>query len=624
MANSAPPRFARRKVGSRPLGLDRWEFTVWAPGRKRVSVRLAAPEGREVDLRPDERGYWQGRVDAVGPGTRYFYVLDGSLERPDPASHFQPLGVHGPSELVDQASFAWEDAGWKGLTPRRMILYELHVGTFTLAGTFEAVLSRLDDLCDLGVNALSLMPVAQFPGERNWGYDGTFPFAVQSTYGGPDGLKTLVNACHRRGLAVVLDVVYNHLGPEGNYLADFGPYFTDRYRTFWGPAVNFDQAGSDEVRNYFFENALHWLETYHCDALRLDAVHAIHDESASPFLRELAEVVDRAAAGEGRPLNLIAESDLNDARIITPRSRGGFGIHAQLDDDFHHSLHVLLTGERSGYYVDFGGTLKLAKSLREGYVFTGEYSAFRGRRHGNSAAGRPARQFVVFSQNHDQVGNRLKGERLSVLAPPEALKAAAAAVLLSPHLPLLFMGEEYGETAPFLFFVHFGDPGLVEAVRKGRASEFAAFNWEERPPDPQAEATFLKSRLDWDKRGEGAGRRLLDFYRELIRLRTSIPALSRLEVRSLEVTVPRDGRTLVTRRWSGRSEVLVLLNFGAEPSRVSVRLPRGRWRLVLDSQDPAWSGPGSGLPRTLAGPTRLTLGPFAVALYERHGRRAGR
>jgi maltooligosyltrehalose trehalohydrolase len=436
-------------------------FTVWAPARRRVELKLtphpldgkvgAGQEGLiEMEL-PGESaeaketaGYWQLTVPDIQPGTRYFFQLDGSVTRPDPASNFQPEGVHGPSEVIDHGQFQWKDEKWKGIGLKDMIIYELHVGTFTPEGTFSAAIGRLSDLKELGINAVEIMPVAQFPGDRNWGYDGVYPYAVQNSYGGPDKLKELVNASHRAGLAVVLDVVYNHLGPEGNYLRDFGPYFTDKYQTPWGQAINFDGPYSDPVREFFIENALYWFRDYHIDALRLDALHAVFDMSAKHFLRELSERVAEFSKENGRRFYLVAESDLNDVRLIKPRSRGGYGLDAQWSDDFHHSLHALLTGEKKGYYQDFGSVRNLAKVFREGFVYTGQYSEHRKRRHGSKPKHRKARQFVVCIQNHDQVGNRMYGKRLSQLVGFESLKLAAGTVILSPYIPHLFMGEEYG------------------------------------------------------------------------------------------------------------------------------------------------------------------------------------
>ncbi|MEJ2683739.1 MAG: malto-oligosyltrehalose trehalohydrolase [Candidatus Sulfobium sp.] len=400
------------QVGAHYLGEGRCRFTVWAPFTEKVSVHVVAPADRLIRMEKDDRGYWEVTTSGVFPGTQYFYRLDAETERPDPASHLQAGGVHGPSEVVDQGSFPWKDGARKDIPVGQMIIYELHVGTFTPEGTFDAVIPRLDELYSMGTNAIELMPIAQFPGERNWGYDGVYPYAVQKSYGGPEGLKRLVDACHSRGMAVILDVVYNHLGPEGNYLRDFGPYFTEKYNTPWGEAINFDDAYSDEVRNFFIENALYWFRHFHMDGLRLDAIHAIYDMSAIPFLRELAGSVAGFSAEEGRSCHLIAESDRNDSTVIHPGEQGGYGMDAQWNDDFHHALHTLLTGEKTGYYIDFGMTDHLVKAYREGFVYSGQYSGYRKRRQGNSAADRPSSQFVLFAQNHDQIGNRMLGERL--------------------------------------------------------------------------------------------------------------------------------------------------------------------------------------------------------------------
>ena len=408
---------------------------------------------------------------------------------------FSLRGVHGPSEIIDPR-FPWEDDSWNGLPLSKYLLYELHVGAFTPDGTFKAIIPYLDYLLNLGITAVEIMPVAQFPGSRNWGYDGVYPYAAQNSYGGPDALKRLINACHLRGMAVVLDVVYNHLGPEGNYLWDFGPYFTDKYKTPWGPAINLDGPFSDEVRKFFIENALHWVTDFHIDALRVDAVHGMLDFSARHFLEELADVVHEQGERLARRVYVMSEGDLNDSRIIRSRDVGGYGLDAQWNDDFHHALHALLTHERSGYYGDFGELRHMIKALRDGFVYSGEYSAYRKRRHGNQSADLPARRFVVFCQNHDQVGNCAMGARLTQLVTMEGLKLAAGTVLLSPFIPLLFMGEEYGETSPFPYFVSHSDQSLVEAVRKGRREEFKAFEWPGEPPDPQAESTFMSAKVD--------------------------------------------------------------------------------------------------------------------------------
>jgi maltooligosyltrehalose trehalohydrolase len=571
-------------------------FLVWAPSAGAAGVLLQLDGKPAVPMTAQAAGYYRLELDGVGAGTRYRYIVNGAA-RPDPASRFQPEGVHGPSEVVD-ARFAWTDGDWINPPLEHYIIYELHAGTFSAAGGFEGVIPRLPYLKYLGITAIEIMPVAQFPGGRNWGYDGVFPFAAQSTYGGPAGFQRLVDAAHREGLAVVLDVVYNHLGPEGNYLRDFGPYFTDRYKTPWGDALNFDGPDSDAVRRFFIESAQYWVTDCHVDALRLDAIHAIVDPSARPFVQELAAAVAQRAY-------VIAESDLNDVRVIRPAESGGLGCDALWNDNFHHSLHVLLTGERDGYYEDFGGVAELAKAYSEGFVYTGQYSPFRRRRYGNSSRGIPGERFVVCIQNHDQIGNRPSGDRLTAQLDFESLKLAAGALLFSANLPLLFMGEEYGETAPFLYFTSHGDAALVEAVRKGRQEEFAAFAWQGEVPDPQAEETFLRCRLTPENRWTASQRLLHEFYRELIGIRKHTPALSRLAMERCEAT-PLGDAALLVRRWFVASQVLLLLNFSDGCQSVTFACAEGPWTKLVSSSDARWNGGGE-LPLALASPGEYTL-----------------
>ena len=581
---------------------------------------MLGPREQLIPLEPRERGYFVTIVNHAAPGWRYLYRLDGGEEWPDPASRFQPEGVHGPSQVIDP-DFEWHDRDWPAPPLERYVIYELHTGTFSADGTFEGIIPHLDTLRELGVTAVELMPVAQFPGTRNWGYDGAYPFAAQNSYGGPDGLRRLVDACHGRGLAVALDVVYNHLGPEGNYFRKFSEdYFTERYKTPWGDAINFDGPGSDEVRSYFIENALYWTGDCHIDALRLDAAHAIKDFSALPFLEQLGERVHALARREGRRIQVIAESDLNDARLIQPRERGGLGLDAQWSDDFHHALHALLTGERSGYYEDFGGVEQLAKALTEGYVYTGEYSSFRGCSHGRPTTGIAGERFIVCSQNHDQVGNRMLGERLWALAP-DAARVAAGLVLLAPFVPLLFMGEEYGETAPFQYFTSHTDAELVAAVRRGRAEEFAAFAWSGEVPDPHSETTFEQSKLNHGLRAAAPHREMLELYRELIALRTRVPALARLDREKMDVRVLGDqgsGRALMLRRWTEESEAAVIYNLGGAADAVEVTLPAGRWRMLLDSADESNVRNNGNTRADLESrgqPVQLALAPYSFFLY---------
>ena len=590
-------------LGAIYLGDGRCRFCVWAPSVQKVEARIVAPPERIVLLEKGGHGYHQAVVEGVEPSSLYVYRLDDAKQRPDPASRFQPQGAHGPSQVVNP-QFAWKDDDWCGLPLEDYIIYELHVGTFTPEGTFDAIVPHLDELRDLGVTAIELMPVAQFPGNRNWGYDGVFPFAVQNSYGGPKGLKRLINACHQQGLAVVLDVVYNHLGPEGNSLGDFGPYFTERYRTPWGAAINFDGPHSDEVKEFFTENALYWITEFHIDALRLDALHAILDLSARPFLEELATAVHERAERIGRRVYLIAESDLNDTKLIRSQELGGYGLDAQWNDDFHHALHTLLTGEREGYYQDFGKLAHLAKAFAEGYVYSGQYSTYRRRRHGNSSKLLAALKFVVCSQNHDQIGNRAVGDRLSSQLPWDALKVIRTVVLLSPNVPLLFMGEEYGETAPFQYFVEHGDPDLVEAVRQGRKREFAHFGWDpEDIPDPQDPATFERSRLNRDRLNDQQTA-LLRWSKALIQLRKEEPSLGAADgtTRQHRVWMYEQEQVLVIHRWSQRgSAALLIFGFNKGPVTVKVNEPQGSWNLRLASVDKEFGGTGrDSIPACLA------------------------
>ena len=615
----------RLPLGATPLGNGHYAFNVWAPAARTVELQLRGRQPQRVPLERDELGYFATVVEEVEAGTPYEFLLDGERRRPDPASRWQPQGVHGASCVFDPAH-TWAAREWHGIPLEDYVIYELHVGTFTREGTFEAVIPHLDALRDLGITAVELMPIAQFPGSRNWGYDGVLPYAAQDSYGGPRGLQTLVDACHRRGMAVILDVVYNHLGPEGNHLADFGPYFTDRYQTPWGRALNFDGPGSDEVRRFFIDNALYWVTDFHVDALRLDAVHAILDLSAVHFLEELTERVKERGRRLNRRVYLIAESDLNDPRLIRPTQAGGYGLDAQWSDDFHHALHALLTGEKTGYYADFGKVAHLARAFETPYVYARDRSRYRERRHGRPVGDAPGQRFVVCAQNHDQVGNRMLGERLTRLASFEELKLAAAAVILSPYVPLLFMGEEYGETAPFPYFISHLDPALVEAVRNGRRQEFAAFRWAGEPPDPQSLATFESAILDHSLRERPQHAELHTFYRELIRLRRELPPLRRLDRDAIDVAAserfegerptreflapPRIGEShsepagydhkkglLVLRRAEG-DEVALLFHFGDAPGSFAdpIPLPEGNWMRLLDSSDPRWAGPGGGLP----------------------------
>ncbi|MCW2572848.1 MAG: treZ [Frankiales bacterium] len=525
-------------------------FAVWAPRPDHVELDLA---GERHPMTRDDDGWWHTNL-SVGPGTDYAFALDGGPPRPDPRSPWQPAGVHGPSRGVDHSAFAWTDEDWRGVPLAGAVLYELHVGTFTEEGTFDAAIERLGHLAELGVSAVELLPCNAFDGRWGWGYDGVAWFAVHEPYGGPDGLKRFVDACHGCGIGVVMDVVYNHLGPAGNYLPEFGPYLTEAHATPWGPAVNLDQPGSDEVRRFIVDNALMWLRDYHLDGLRLDAVHALVDDRAVPLLEELSVAVDALGAHVGKPLWLVAESDLNDPRLVLPREAGGSGLHGQWVDDVHHALHALLTGERAGYYVDFGSLPTLAKALTSVFVHDGAWSSFRGRSHGRPVPPTtPGHRFVAYLQDHDQVGNRAAGDRISATLSDGLLMIGAALVLTSPYTPMLWMGEEWGARTPWQFFSdHEGQLG--EAVRDGRRREFASHGWaehssEESPvPDPQSPATFAASKLDWKEPQGDRGARLLAWTRDLIALRRRRPDLSDGRREQVQVTYDEEARWLVVRR----------------------------------------------------------------------------
>ncbi|MEW6296612.1 MAG: malto-oligosyltrehalose trehalohydrolase [Thermodesulfobacteriota bacterium] len=595
-------------------------FSVWAPRVHQAAVRLVSPAEATLPMERHPDGLHTVTVPDLPLTGHYYYLLDGQRLRPDPVSRFQPEGVHGPSALLDPRAFSWTDRGWRGLPLAELIIYELHVGTFTAEGTFAAVIPYLDYLRhDVGITAVELMPVAEFPGRRNWGYDGVHLYAPHSAYGGPHGLKALINACHEKGLAVILDVVYNHLGPEGNYLEEYGPYFTERYHTPWGRAVNFDGEDGREVRRYVIDNALYWVTEYHVDALRLDAIHGIFDASPTHILRELGEAVHAQGKALGRTVLVIAESDLNDNRVITDTREGGWGLDAQWSDDFHHALHALLTGERAGYYLDFGRLSHLATAITDGFVYQGQESAFRKRRHGTPSRHLPGERFVVCSQNHDQVGNRAHGDRLSALVPFAALKLAAGLVLCAPNVPLLFMGEEYGEVAPFLYFTSHSDPTLVRAVREGRRKEFAAFAWGQEVPDPQDPATFRRSLLDHHLREQGSHHALLTFYREVIALRKGSPALRNCSKEHLAVTAFAEEQALMIHRWQPHEgAVLIFASCNARPVSLRPSLPPGRWQKVLDAEERRFGGPGHGAPAPVLDPSpsaRVELPPFAFAVY---------
>ncbi|HSP39180.1 MAG TPA: malto-oligosyltrehalose trehalohydrolase [Frankiaceae bacterium] len=574
-------------------------FDVWAPAASAVEVDIAEPSkaaGRTA-LSLGDDGWWGVDVPDAAPGDDYSFRLgiDGGEPGeplPDPRSRWQPHGVDGPSRLYDDAAFTWTDDRWRGLPLAGSVLYELHVGTFTDEGTFDAAVEKLDHLVDLGVDAVELLPVNAFGGVRGWGYDGVDLFAVHDPYGGPDGLKRLVDACHARGLGVVMDVVYNHLGPAGNYLGRFGPYFTDTHVTPWGSAVNLDAPGSDGVRAFILDNARMWLRDFHIDGLRLDAVHALADERAIHVLEELAATVEQLGAQTRRPLFLIAESDLNDPKLIRSRQSGGYGLDAQWCDDVHHALWATLSGERQGYYVDFGPLAVLAKAMTKAFVHDGSYSTFRGRRHGRPATGVAAHRFVTFLQDHDQIGNRGLGDRATATLPDELLQVGAALLLLSPYTPMLFMGEEWGARTPWQFFSDQAGE-LGEAVRTGRRAEFAAHGWATGDvPDPQDPGTFQHSKLDWSEPTSQRGAALLDWYRKLLRLRRVEPDLTDPDLGNVHVSFDREtedepGSWFVLRRKS----VAIAVNLGSE--RQVIPVPGTPVRMLLTSQPGFGFGDGA-------------------------------
>ncbi len=537
------------------------EFSVWAP-HAAASVEILVPNGRTALVRGG-RGRWSADVRGLSAGVDYALSIDGGPARPDPRSAHQPVGVDGPSRWVDHGAYDWTDTDWTGLDLSRSVLYELHVGTFSERGTFHGAIDHLDHLVSLGVDAIELMPVVEFSGARGWGYDCVDLWAPHSAYGGPDSLKDLVNACHTKGLGVILDVVYNHLGPAGNFLADFGPYFDDRHHTNWGHGINVDGPGSDEVRTFIVDNALMWLRDFHIDGLRLDAVHAIVDESAVHVLEQLSAAVAALADRRGLPLWLIAESDLNAPRFVRSPRRGGYGLSASWADEWHHALHAVLTGETEGYYSDFGSLAQLSKALHQAWVYDGQYSRHRNRVHGRPPVGLSGEQFVVCVQNHDQVGNRAAGDRLGALASIGRCKIAAALLLTGPFVPLLFQGEEWAASTPFQYFTDHQDPELGRAVSEGRTNEFAYFGWRpEDVPDPQDVATFERSRLCWDELSRSPHAEMLEWYRSLIALRRNYPHLGCAELDDLTVDYDADQQWLIVQRTA--AGLSVAINLGAD------------------------------------------------------------
>jgi maltooligosyltrehalose trehalohydrolase len=558
------------------------KFKLWAPGAREVALVLGS---RTIPMERGDGGWWKINEPEAGPATDYQFSVNGREPLPDPRSPWQPHGVHGSSRVVDHKTFRWSDRGWQSPPLSAALIYEMHLGTFTEEGTFQAAIPRLTHLVELGVTHVEIMPICEFSGNYGWGYDGVDLYAPHHAYGSPDDFKALVNACHERGLGVILDVVYNHLGPAGNYLEQFGPYFTDRCHTPWGQALNFDGPDSGEVRRFFCDNALMWLRDYHVDGLRLDAVHAIPDESAIHILEQLEAEVEALQTELGRHLFLIAESDLNDPRILWPRGRGGYGMDAQWSDDFHHALHAVLTGEQEGYYEDFGRLGQLAKALERAFVYDGIYSPHRKRTHGRPATGLPGNQFVGYLQNHDQIGNRAKGDRSSHLLTKGQLKIGAAMVLASPFIPMLFQGEEWGASSPFLYFTSHEDPELGRAVREGRRREFAAFGWDPAEiPDPQAPETFRRSKLDWGELAREPHKDLFEWHKKLWKLRRSVPELSDGRLDRVRTRFDEQARWFMMERGS----VTLAVNFSKD--RKPIPLFGGKPSELLLSSEPCCLG----------------------------------
>jgi maltooligosyltrehalose trehalohydrolase len=589
-------------------------FTLWAPLKNKIELKIVSPEEEKYLMQKNVWGYWTVTVPFLH-GTKYVYRIDDELERPDPASFSQPHGVHGASEVI-HADFKWTDGEWKGKVLDELVIYEIHTGTFSEEGTFNGIVSRLPYLKELGINAIEIMPVAQFPGQRNWGYDGVYPFAIHSSYGDAISLKHLVNEAHRFGIAVILDVVYNHMGPDGSYLRDFAPYFTDCYKTPWGDALNFDGPYCDGVRNYFISSALRWLDEFHIDGLRMDAVHAMWDNSAVHIIKELQDNVRLLENKTGRKKVLIAELDLNNTRYIDPIEKGGYGLDGQWIDEFHHALHSVLTGETDGYYSDFGSVKHLENAFRNTYVYNHIYSEHRKKIFGMEVRNNPYSQFVVFSQNHDHIGNRPVGDRLSNCLPFESLKLAAAAVLLSPYVPMLFMGEEYAEKNPFMYFVHHENNEVAKSVSEGRKKEFSYFNFKDEFPDPQSEEVFLSSKLSWSCERDDASKVMLAFYKHLIAFRKNYPAMLSRERGSMHVHESQ-GTILSFERIHQGAHLMIALNFGKEKQRIVNNTGIALSKL-FDSSDHVWNGSGGGSCTAIGIDNSIDMNPLSAVIYEKN------
>ncbi len=573
----------RVNIHKRNVGINirdgKADIAIWAPLAQQVDVLLE--NDKRIKLEKGERGYWTSSTQEISEGTKYKVSVDGGDPLPEPASLLQSEGVHGSGSAVDLQQYNWRDSAWKNIPLGQYIIYELHTGTFSPQQNFDGIIEKLPYLKSLGITVIEVMPVGQFPGSRNWGYDGVFPFAVQDSYGGPAALQKLVDACHNEGIAVILDVIYNHIGPEGNYLSQFGPYFTDKYKTPWGQALNFDDAWSDGVREYFIENALMWFRDFHIDALRMDAVHAIKDLGPTHIIKEIKQHVDELSKSTGRNYYLIAEMDLNDPIFINPLEKCGYGADAQWIDEFHHALRVASGQKQEGYYSDFNGVEHLAKSYNDAYVYDGQFSEHRKKIFGTKTDN-PGNQFVVFSQNHDHTGNRMLGERTSQLVSANMCKLMAAAVMLSPYLPMLFMGEEWAESNPFLYFISHTDKELAALVNKGRKEEFSSFKWQGEAPDPRLEETFTNSMLQWNLVEKDQHKAMLDYYRQLINLRKTLPALNNTDRKKTLAEVDPDTKVLKLQRWSNEQHLECYLNFSDSDQPLSLAEERS-FRKIFES-----------------------------------------
>jgi maltooligosyltrehalose trehalohydrolase len=594
-------------------------FCLWAPFPESVQLNLLT--GARAGLHPLTQkggGLWVGMVEGVQAGDRYLFRVQGAdrvQDQPDPCSRFQPDGVHGPSQLVDVAGFSFTASSFKLPELQDLVIYELHVGAFTPDGTFDAAISELRSLREMGFTAVEVMPIAQFPGERNWGYDGVYWFAPQASYGGPEGFARFVDAAHVAGLAVILDCVYNHVGPEGNYLWALGPYFTHRYKTPWGVALNYDGPESGYVREMALQNALYWVEDFHIDGVRLDAVQAIVDHSPTHLLRELSDRFEVASRRLGRSLLAIAESDQNDVRLIQQRAEGGYGLSATWSDDFHLALHAVLTGERQGHYRDFGALDQLARAMKQGFAYEGEWSQYYNSPHGTVARREPVEKFVVFVQNHDRVGNRPRGDRLPSLVDPRAARLAQFLLVVGPGTPLFFMGQEYGERSPFFYFTSLGNPELAARVALGRREELHAQGWIGETPDPQDPATYERSKIDRARREEPGYRELARLTHDLLAWRARLPALRDSRRSDVSVDVDERKRLLCLRRGAPGEQLLAMCSFSPEPEMWAGYIPEGRWQLILDAQEEPYRGAGPSPEMVRGGFVELSMPPFAARLY---------